>query len=297
MASGQEMSYPKISVVMPSYNQASYIEDAIKSVLEQDYPEVELLIIDGGSSDGSVEIIKKYADRLSYWVSEIDKGQSDALNKGFERATGELLTWCNSDDLLLPGALRAVGETFIRQGGASGASWIAGSCLWVDPDAKVIRASRNAGYCQTLVDNGVCSVSAPSSFFTRKMYDEIGGVDLQFHYMMDINLWFAFAQRGYRYAVVPRYLWALRLHPEAKMSGHNFAGSAMADPNHPVWGKRNREAALIAERYGVQLDSRRGALFSRLHRAVTLATPRALLDTFRWKGMPVYECVKAPHAV
>ncbi len=105
--------YPKITIVTPSFNQGKYLEETILSVIGQDYPNLEYIIIDGGSTDNSVEIIKKYSDKLTYWQSKHDKGQSHAINTGFKKATGEILCWLNSDDAFMPGALNHVAEVFL----------------------------------------------------------------------------------------------------------------------------------------------------------------------------------------
>ena len=107
-------NYPKISIVMPSYNKVKFIERSILSILNQDYPNTELIIIDGGSDDGTIDIIKKYDHKISYWVSEKDQGQSDALNKGFKHCSGEIYGWLNSDDLYLPNAFKNAISVFER---------------------------------------------------------------------------------------------------------------------------------------------------------------------------------------
>ena len=111
------MSYPAISVITPSFNQGRFIEETIVSGLDQGYPNLEYLIVDGGSRDGTVDTIRKYERHLAYWVSEPDRGQSHAINKGFQRATGEIVTWLNSDDLLMPGSLSRIAGLFSRRDG------------------------------------------------------------------------------------------------------------------------------------------------------------------------------------
>ena len=107
-----KLEYPKITVVTPSYNQGQFIEATIKSVIGQQYPNLEYIVCDGGSTDETVEILKKYADKITWWCSEKDKGQSDAINKGMHRATGDIVCWINSDDVLLPGTLLTVAKFF-----------------------------------------------------------------------------------------------------------------------------------------------------------------------------------------
>lgn len=123
---------PKISVITPSYNQGRFLEETIQSVMEQNYPNLEYIIIDGGSSDSSVEIIKSYADKLTYWVSEPDRGQSHALNKGFSKASGEIMCWINSDDLLAPGSLRTIGDFFSKR---RDVVWCTGGSRYIDDDS------------------------------------------------------------------------------------------------------------------------------------------------------------------
>jgi glycosyltransferase involved in cell wall biosynthesis len=121
------MDLPSISIVTPSYNQAQYLDETIQSVLDQGYPNLQYMVIDGGSTDGSVEVIKKYEKHLDYWVSEKDKGQMDALNKGVRRSTGEIFGFINSDDLLYPRALQRVADTWNL-----GARWIVGWCKYLE---------------------------------------------------------------------------------------------------------------------------------------------------------------------
>ncbi len=130
---------PRISVIMPSYNQAAFLADALESALSQQHPNFECIVIDGGSTDGSVDIIRSYEDRLSYWVSEPDDGQSHAMNKGFARARGSILTWLNSDDILLPGALQRVAEAAWR---FPRCQWFAGNTVLIDA-ALIILGDRS----------------------------------------------------------------------------------------------------------------------------------------------------------
>ncbi len=286
------MARPFISVVMPSFRQAAYLEEAICSVLDQDYPDRELIVMDGGSDDGSVAVIERHQARLAYWTSGPDSGQSDAMDQGFRRARGDLLCWVNSDDVLFPGALSAVAAAWRRSGGAD---WIAGNCCWLDPEGRVLRCSRGMGWSKLLSGFGLPGVSAPSSFFSPRLYLQAQGFDRGMHFVMDTDLWLRFARLGARFVRVPRYLWGLRLHPEAKMSGHNFAESAMARPDHPSWERRRRENRHLAERYGIgRREEQLGRAASRALRTLSGASARAWLDSARFRCRHWKECDFSP---
>ena len=279
------MKDPVISMVMPSFNQVKYIEKAIVSFLKQDYPSKELIIIDGGSTDGAVDIIRKYGSKIKYWVSESDRGQSHAINKGISVATGDLIGWLNSDDLLLPGALTRVATSW-RSLQCKSCAWLVGGCLWLSPEERIILCCRARRFSRLKAHWNVVPVWGPSSFFSKRLVDEVGGIDERYHYMMDTELWLRFAkEKGLKYRVVDGYCWGLRLHPDAKMSGHNFKASPLADPLHPAWRQRRVEDNLMSQRYGVQK-------MPAIMRATSLLSTdylRSRFDTWRYKGLELHE--------
>ncbi|GAA4330589.1 glycosyltransferase family 2 protein [Pigmentiphaga soli] len=176
---------PRLTVVTPSYNQGRFLERTILSVLNQGYPNLEYIIIDGGSSDDSVDIIRRYAGHLAYWESKPDRGQSHAINKGFRRATGDYVCWQNSDDLFFPGAL-------LRLGRAAAADWppiVSGNLYLADADNRIFREVR-----YTPVDRGMLTVvkaSIPnqSAIFRRDLLERYGALDEGKRYCMDLDLW------------------------------------------------------------------------------------------------------------
>ncbi len=203
--------WPRITIVTPSFNQARYIEETIRSVLLQGYPNLEYIIIDGGSTDGSVEIIRKYADHLAYWVSEPDEGQSDGIAKGFERATGDLLAWLNSDDLYTPGALAAIGRAYMEHPGAI----VAG-------DVQNFGAGRDrlVRHREITLSNVIRfwegrTWHQPGIFFPRAVYFQAGGLDRGLRYTMDYDLlcrMLPLAPVVYTHTVVARF----RVHAASK---------------------------------------------------------------------------------
>jgi len=179
--------WPKVTIVTPSYNQAEYLEETIRSVLLQGYPNLEYIIIDGGSSDESLNIIKKYDRWIDYWVSESDYGQSHAINKGFRKATGEICGWLNSDDVYLPNAVNIVVKEFCRNN-SSAISVVYGEAVYIDTEGKVI--GRFGARKFSLLKHAKRNlIPQPSAFIRKSWLVHVGMLDESLQFGMDYNLW------------------------------------------------------------------------------------------------------------
>jgi glycosyltransferase involved in cell wall biosynthesis/SAM-dependent methyltransferase len=207
----EKPTYPKISIVTPSFNQGEFIEDTILSVLNQNYPNLEYLIIDGGSKDGTLDIIRKYESRVSYWISEPDNGQSQAINKGLTRATGEIVSWLCSDDILLPGALFKVSQCFAEN---KQAGLIHGKTILFNLDKKEIIKGAEAEDLP-LRYLAYIPFPQPSSFFLRRILLEQGYLEEDLHYGMDYDLLIKIAL-NYPIHPVDDILSKYRLHAKSK---------------------------------------------------------------------------------
>ena len=184
-----EIDLPKISLVTPSFNQGQFIEETIRSVILQNYPNLEYIIIDGGSTDTTVSIIKKYDKWINCWVSEPDKGQSDAINKGLERVTGDIFNWINSDDLLAPNALWEIAEYFLKN---KNIDVLMGRLQNIELNilSKVSYRMKYFDNVESTMNFGY--MSQPSLFFRLKKIKLLNGIDIRFNYCMDLDLWYRY---------------------------------------------------------------------------------------------------------
>lgn len=200
-----------VSIITPSYNQAKYLEQTIRSVLDQDYPRIEYIVMDGASTDGSVEIIKKYADKLAHWESVKDKGQADAINKGFAHATGDVIAWLNSDDYYHPGTISAAVKVFEEN---PDFVLVYGDMLAVDENGKTFNT---LNYKQVSLDDLLCFqiIGQPAVFMRRSALQKTNGLDLMFHFLLDHLLWIQIARHG-KILHVDKTWSAARYHAEAK---------------------------------------------------------------------------------
>ena len=248
--------WPKISIVTPSYNQAGYIEATIKSVLDQNYPNLEYIIIDGGSDDGSAEIIERYSDQLAYWVSEPDEGQTDALIKGFNLATGDIMGWLCSDDLLESTTLREVAETFSRD---PRLQVVYGDGVWIDAEDRPIRQKKEIGFNRFVFMYDYNYLPQPSTFWRRGIYEKVGGLDARWNLAMDADLWAKFAEH-----TEPRHVskqWSrMRRYPEQKNSRlrddsdkEDARIRARYLPAEPAWRRKSKRVAAKGLRIALKL--------------------------------------------
>ena len=215
-----------LSVVIANYNYGRFLEEAMCSIFSQvegvsdgrlmvDGEDVELLVCDAGSTDNSVDIIKQHADKIFWWCSEKDKGQSDAFNKGFDHSTGKYLTWLNADDLLVNGALRKIVKA-LRQ--HPECDWFTANGFRFLQDGTVMECKWGPNWYPSFLqrNNSPIVCFGPTAFFTRRIYEQVGKLDVNFHYAMDMDLWIKFIMAGIKQRRLNVCCWAFRMHADSK---------------------------------------------------------------------------------
>ena len=238
-----------ISIVTPSFNQGSFIEQTILSVLEQNYEPLEYIIVDGGSTDGTLEILKRYEERLR-WISEPDEGQADAINKGFRMASGEIFGWLNADDLYTPAALHVVAEYFASN---PNTSFVYGDALAIDErnNAYGFRTHVRQTDFQELVSVND-SVVQPAAFWRRKLWEKTGELDKTLHYTLDYEYWMR-AAKSFEFQYIPICLAKERLYSNAKTFSGSFDRLAELEQIAHRHGAKGLPAGFHAEAASVYL--------------------------------------------
>jgi glycosyltransferase involved in cell wall biosynthesis len=206
------LAMPRISIVVPSLNQARYLADALASVIGQGYPCAELIVIDGGSTDGSVGVLEGHAASITRWLSEPDGGPADALNKGARLATGEVIGFLNADDFLLPGALAAVGQAFAA---SPSLDVVSGHGYYANAAGKLGAPAFSDRWDATRFRYGACVLLQPATFVRRAAFHRAGGFRQTGRVCWDMELWSDLARSGARFGTVDTYIAAFRLHDQS----------------------------------------------------------------------------------
>lgn len=276
----KDPSWPKISIVTPSLNQSQFLERTILSVLNQNYPNLEYIVMDGGSTDGSVEIIRKYEKYLAYWVSEPDRGQANAINRGFEESTGEILAWLCSDDLYLPGSLMKMSPICTK----NGADLVYGNTYLINEMDKIIGEHRNVRYSKFFsklaIINGVFSISQPSMFWRRELFIKVGGINEKLCNVIDNDLIIKFLLANSKIIHVRGYISCERLHPARKTERLKHISAQEISTVRRFYSGTNKidfYTKFLAYLLKAYLFIRQGDFFWLLNRAIDRATTKLRL--------------------
>lgn len=283
--------FPFFSIVIPSLNQGVFLEKALISMFSQSDQDFEVILVDGGSSDSSLDVIKKYKNRFSWWVSEPDTGQSNALNKGFSKARGRYLTWLNADDILLPDTLRNIKRyvgQYAEQHPLKRCDWIVGNLIYIDTKGDVLWCAKDGRWHPWLYQHAPVRVYGPSSFFTRELFLQSTGLDESLHYVMDTDLWLQFKNLGFFYQKVDHYCWAFRVHGESKTSEYVKGKKPSESIKH--------ERQYIYRKHGLNV-TKTGLMLQRGSRLLNGSYLASGYDTMRYKGRCIDDLFQTPEGI
>ena len=270
--------HPRISVVTPSFNQGEFLEATLRSVIDQGYPELEYVVIDGGSTDDSVSIIERYRGNLAYWVSEPDQGHAHALNKGFAKATGEIMCWINSSDMYYPWTLETVAQIFSE---LPKVEWIQGVGSWFDVHGgpRAVPSASSALNVYDVLSGHYLGIQQESVFWRRGLWERAGGrLDQSLTYAADLDLWLRF----YRLAPL--------CHVQTLLGGFRVHGDQLGELGN---GRYDREAHRLHARFLASFD-RRSRARARLLRLAGPSVGRIVGDRLNKAGiLPWYRHPRA----
>jgi len=267
---------PLLSIVIVNYNYGKYLENAILSVVNQKIDNYELLIIDGGSTDESIQIIERYVDDISYWVSEPDSGQSNAFNKGFRIARGEFFLWLNADDILLPNSLRVLEQYIVKY---PNKLWFAGNTIFFADNYKILNCKYGPPWRRFLIKNSLIYVYGPSTVFHRSLFAEVNGFDESLFYTMDTDLWMRFTKKGHTFCRIKDYIWGFRIHQNSKTS-HSFTSG---------FNEQFAKERLSIQEKNNWYYKRYKLIIQRLYKLVGGFFFRSYLDTRKYQGKNILD--------
>ena len=244
-------SVPKISIVTPSFNQASFIEETLRSVNSQQYPLIEHIVIDGASTDGTVEILERYSSMPGWkhlrWISEQDRGQSDALNKGFRMATGDIIGWLNSDDRYEPHCFSAVSKALETN---QLVDFVYGDYLIIDETGQTLIFKKEIDFDWEIMLCGLNYIAQPNVFFRKRVFSDLGYLNDSLHYVMDYEFWLRAANNGFRFHHIPTAFAACRWHLGAKTVSRNpRIEEELMSVREKYWNKRRFSNRVVETSY------------------------------------------------
>ncbi len=266
---------PRISIVTPSYNHRQYLSTAIRSVIEQGYPNLEYIVLDGGSTDGSRAVIESFSDRIDYWRSEKDDGQSDAIGEGFTMASGEVLGWINSDDAYFPGTLDRIGRFFAQY---PDVGLVTAGTVYTDQEGKVTSCYERPKPLKWFAKRGVAYFGQQAMFFRKGVYEQVGGIRRDFHFLMDTELYYRILMSGAECQSFRGLCGFFRWHSQMKSIRRE--------------GRKAEERRIMEEEYGFGLPKYESILAHSLYRTWQVANGNYLiahLETKRLRGKSIAE--------